>query len=852
MVSRVDKVIAEPLSVAGRCEPMKVEKPKRARIHKVRQGTPPKLSASQVRKLVRLYVFTKLSWKDISSLILHYGRKEIKKRALQYTLQNLFGNQYDQMRPKDRAIRRRRTNEIQKCKEFKSLQRRRKNKTKLPLQRADSCLPLEIETKYINKRVFEFSTKSNEPANTIEKSGTYLNDFDRYIDVDENLHLTVSEPDVSLLSGPAATLNPSPCFPASSSPYPDADSPLHFVPRLNESNISHPSSLSSDIDSLPFPLDLTISGIDHEGYATNTELQCPKFQSFPFDEGDISNHLENPLFSELNVTAFPPPSSQNLMVGPTSQPALAGYSSRRNHSDDNSQDIAPAIQNQNEPISNLDALVDRVSKCSLEEKEFIKDTLERFSAATISTVESSLCSRLSIVSHRTAENVDNLVPTTPMPRKKLLDQAELSRPAIGRIILNNSIFWSQIVYELGDPEYFCLVYREGVHFGKSSDSDGAIWEDPVLPDQGWLPKKLWSDSGLPGWVDMFGNTSLHIAAICGASIHSLLRLIHNSVNVNALNTAGQTFMHVLDFKGLSSDDMYTLSSKLKHERFIFRHRDVEGRLFIDSFKVRGMSVVIFADCWLDPIERRDAKGVILKYRPVNEAFHSFGSSLEDYSCFGGKSPIADDNVCNLFYYDRLGIMSNINRLFEASGSTALLKSRAFADPSGRGWLHIAAESVSEPPNPTETQQQSFSASRLKVVKYLLSIGVDANHQDNTGSTPLMAHVGCEPYQQAIVDELLCSEPNLCARNKNGETVLHIAMKLGNVDATKALLHRGANIHVRNRKREGLLKVAESAQRHAKDDISLYAKITACMVLAIDAGAIASPNVFQEWASGYQK
>ncbi|KAL8779727.1 MAG: hypothetical protein Q9213_006795 [Squamulea squamosa] len=602
------------------------------------------------------------------------------------------------------------------------------------------------------------------------------------------------------------------------------------------------------MDNLPLSLNLTTSDIDHEGYVTNTELQCRKFLPFPFDDGDISNHLKNPLFSELNVTSFPRSSSQILIAGSTSQPASAGYSSRRNLSGGHSQDIDPATQNQNDPISDLDSLVDCVSKCSLEEKVFIKDTLERFSAATISTIDSSLCSRLSVVSRRMAENVTILVPNTPMSHKKLLDQAELSHPAIDRILLNNSIFWSHIVSEMGDPNYFCSVYRKGIRrFSCWSRFDGAIWVDPVLPDQGWLAKKLWSDSGVPGWVDMFGNTSLHIAAICGGMIHSLLKLIDNGVKVNALNTSWQTFMHVLDPKGFSPDDMYTLSSKLKRRGFKLRHRDVEGRLFIDNFKFRGMDPEDFAYCWLRRIERRDAKGGILNYRLVKEAFHSIGGSLKDWDFFGyGVSPMADDIAPEFFYYDRPRSMSNINRLFEASGGTALLETRAFADLSGRGWLHIAAESVSEPPNPTETQQQSFNASRLKLVKYLLNIGVDVNRHDNTGNTPLMAHIGCVPYQQAIVDILLCSDPILCARNTDGETALHIAMKLGNVDATKALLDRGANVHVRNRKCEGLLAVAESARRQAKDDVSLYARVTACMALAIDAGAVAYPNIFHEW------
>lgn len=78
MGSRRDEATAKPLAVTGRYKPTRVEKPKRARKHRTKQGTPPKLSASQKRKLVRLYVFTSLSWRDISNLVLYFGRKDIK------------------------------------------------------------------------------------------------------------------------------------------------------------------------------------------------------------------------------------------------------------------------------------------------------------------------------------------------------------------------------------------------------------------------------------------------------------------------------------------------------------------------------------------------------------------------------------------------------------------------------------------------------------------------------------------------------------------------------------------------------------------------------------------------------
>ena len=65
-------------TVAGRCKPMRIEKRKTNRVHKVKQGRRPTLSTSQIRKLVRLYMYTDLPWKAISTLVLHFGLKDMK------------------------------------------------------------------------------------------------------------------------------------------------------------------------------------------------------------------------------------------------------------------------------------------------------------------------------------------------------------------------------------------------------------------------------------------------------------------------------------------------------------------------------------------------------------------------------------------------------------------------------------------------------------------------------------------------------------------------------------------------------------------------------------------------------
>ena len=67
---------AAPLS--GQYKPMKVEKPKKKRVNKVKQGAPSKLSASQKRKLAGLYLYTSLTWEDILKLVMAFGNKTVK------------------------------------------------------------------------------------------------------------------------------------------------------------------------------------------------------------------------------------------------------------------------------------------------------------------------------------------------------------------------------------------------------------------------------------------------------------------------------------------------------------------------------------------------------------------------------------------------------------------------------------------------------------------------------------------------------------------------------------------------------------------------------------------------------
>ncbi|KAL8688309.1 MAG: hypothetical protein Q9218_005751 [Villophora microphyllina] len=74
-------------------------------------GRPSVLSASQKRKLVRLYLYSNLDLDALCNL-LGFRHTAPRKRAVQYTLRKLLGDDYQSLRPKTKAARRNRLNQV--------------------------------------------------------------------------------------------------------------------------------------------------------------------------------------------------------------------------------------------------------------------------------------------------------------------------------------------------------------------------------------------------------------------------------------------------------------------------------------------------------------------------------------------------------------------------------------------------------------------------------------------------------------------------------------------------------------------------------------------------------------------
>jgi len=144
--------------------------------------------------------------------------------------------------------------------------------------------------------------------------------------------------------------------------------------------------------------------------------------------------------------------------------------------------------------------------------------------------------------------------------------------------------------------------------------------------------------------------------------------------------------------------------------------------------------------------------------------------------------------------------------------------------------------------------------RYEMTRNLVSTGVNVNNYDRRGSTVLMAFVAYLPdgeddsLLQLLLVYLISHGANLHWRNRQGETALHIAVRLGRKVATKVLLENGANVHARTAGGNGVLAVGQTHYLKARENPQLYASIMACMALAMQYKAVAAPTLVQEWSA----
>jgi hypothetical protein len=147
--------------------------------------------------------------------------------------------------------------------------------------------------------------------------------------------------------------------------------------------------------------------------------------------------------------------------------------------------------------------------------------------------------------------------------------------------------------------------------------------------------------------------------------------------------------------------------------------------------------------------------------------------------------------------------------------------------------------------------------RHSLLKMFLSQGVDVNAYNAFGNTVLMEFIIRFHYENHVeqplsfLETLLQHGANVNARNRDGETALHLAAKHGRKAAMELLINNRANIHARNRKGQSALQIlADQISELEREDIDCQS-LDACFewLSSEPIGCVLKPSVLDECSSG---
>ncbi|RDA94639.1 hypothetical protein CP533_2496 [Ophiocordyceps camponoti-saundersi (nom. inval.)] len=347
--------------------------------------------------------------------------------------------------------------------------------------------------------------------------------------------------------------------------------------------------------------------------------------------------------------------------------------------------------------------------------------------------------------------------------------------------------------------------------------------------------------------DSVGNTVLHFIAAHG-TLELLLRILRSGLAdavARERNTGGQYFLHVINNE--SMQDVHRLQQLLllaSARGVDVDARDVYGRTVFHMVRLSGHgpdTVGRLASPFHGPgSNRRDAFGLVPTVASVSTE----------------PEPAAEEPDINA-HRRRLGIIS------------LALQNPSVEDDRGRNGLHclvagaLSVASVARrcdmdmcPNIPTnlDSASETFRL-RHELARGLLEAGVDPNHYDLAGNTPLMTFAAELPedddYRRgpAMMELLIQHGADVKARNRAGETALHVAVRKGRKLAVRVLVHNGASVHVHDAQGRSLLDVADAMTQQAYGSGKDYAHFEACRAwLSGDAGkAVQRPSLMDEWS-----
>ncbi|KAL5594045.1 hypothetical protein BROUX41_001097 [Berkeleyomyces rouxiae] len=281
--------------------------------------------------------------------------------------------------------------------------------------------------------------------------------------------------------------------------------------------------------------------------------------------------------------------------------------------------------------------------------------------------------------------------------------------------------------------------------------------------------------------------------------------------------------------------------------------------FFDHAHRRSEDYVVTHTRLLSVISRAFADPTVQDDRGRN-ALHCLGAAITSVQTMRSEqAEIAAGSMPRKRKHSRSSVSTNTNTGAIVSPSQAAV----WLSPSS------AAHPLPGPTSPVDQELELEDTSkermkqRIETTRNLLGVGVDVNAYDHLGNTPLMAFVANSlessadrASPRALIKLLVDGGADVHARNRKGETALHVAVRRGNKLAMRALVEAGANVHVRDGLGRSVLDVLDekfyAAQRDGRQvHVREIARFHVCRaILAGSAmGARQNPSALQEWNRG---
>ncbi|KAJ1338079.1 ankyrin repeat domain-containing protein 50 [Microdochium nivale] len=399
-----------------------------------------------------------------------------------------------------------------------------------------------------------------------------------------------------------------------------------------------------------------------------------------------------------------------------------------------------------------------------------------------------------------------------------------------------------------EKKCWCAVTRALFdHFQRSGSSRVALVSNP---------QSVWHLNQMDITArDDFGHTPLHVLASVENCQAQLLAVVAEALDqeseiLRVVNTAGQSFLHVLHPFWFSRESkLKELIGLLKQHAFDILGRDVYGRNIFHTMREHGASDVQTENCaqGLDKktINRRDAFGRMpARYRPSRRAARSISRVVAAQRLM---SPIPESRPTNESDSRIIKQTKLLKIIYDAISTEPGEGDSMQEDMEGRNGFHALAEVIigvkhiekhanldlkrKHDKVCTDNPSDDEPTRRIKYLEGLVIAGVDVNHYNTAGDTPLMVFVvrlsdGATKAEKdevrSIIKELVAKGADMERRNRRGETALQVAARHGQKVAVDTLLSLGANPYVRNSDGDSVLDVVDSMWKVSEgDDTSSY-------------------------------